>query len=1159
MTFLQFILYAALAMAAIGAIAILIWFGYTAYLNRLERRLAARKGPYRDLVAGLASRERELLEPAIRQLGSLRDLEALEAVLEEQARDVEDRPAWLLDAYDRLGLISKYIERLQHARRWRERAFAAELLGRVGNASAVPALLETVQNTRTEDADVREIALRALARIADPRAVAPLVEALRNAEVWLAPRMADILTRHGEHVVQPMISFLEEGGRHHARAWAANILGDVHAHRAFPVLVRSLGDLEDEVRAKSAYALGRLGDRRATPYLLEHLLTDPAPFVRARIAGALGQFDDPEVIERLVRSLGDPAWWVRMRSVEALEQIGDQAEGPLLVALDDPDPELRIRSAVALERLGVPARTVRMIEENDRPEEAREILTKFAAAGARELLAELLLHPSSAVRLAVVAAIRRTGRRDLARELIQAAADTDPTVRAAAFDTLRSLGQREAVPAALAGMADSDEAVRTEAIHLLGDLGGPAITMDLRNMASDPEVAVRAAVARALGLVGATDASAEISRLLTDPAASVRHAAAEAAATAGLAALVPELVDRLSDSDERVRAAAAEALGRLGDESVVPPLVRAFSGASAELRQAITSAVAALDPERLRDLHAALIEEKASPEIRLGFARALADAPSPAADAALSQFARDPEPALRAAAVAILGRHRSPDAAALASEGLDDPDETVRAGALTATIRLGDTSRADRIITMLAHDPADSVRERAALAAGILGLESARPELARACSGATPVPVRAASVLALGALGDETVAGRVAAMPDDDAVRELLQVRLRDDAEYRLLGMRLRQSHSLELRALASLTRTQMEQELAEGMRSVLDPAERRRVVAGLSAFQGDRSRSTLLQAVRGDPSPDVRAAALEAVAGMLDAEELGVIARRALGDPNLAVRRTAVTLFEHLPAGEALPALLATVRADDDPSVLRHVAARAQEGWDSFMDLALGSGASGREAVVVTQVARYIDHPALHRLMPPLARSAEPAVREGLARLLTARTELATEALVQGLISDPVTAVRLAAAHAAAAAGFEVPIAALADDPDADVRRELAMLLRAVPGQGTLARLLADTDPRVRAAAAVTAISRGELTALPEDVAPAEAAGAVMDANHLAELRSAARTSPDERHRLAAALLLALVRDQVAREVEESDPVPAVRAAVHAMRERCR
>jgi HEAT repeat protein len=368
MTFLRIILWAALAMAGIGILAVLAWFGYSAWLNALERRLAARKGPYRDLVAGLAARERELLEPAIHQRGTLRDLDALEAVLEEQARDVQDRPAWLLDAYDRLGLIDKYIERLRTARKWRDRAFAAELLGRVGNAGAVPALLETVQNTRSEDADVREIALRALARIGDPRAVAPLVDALRNAEVWLAPRIADILTRHGEYVVEPMINFLEAGGRHPARAWAANILGEVEAHRAFPVLVRALGDLEDEVRAKSAYALGRLGDRRATPYLLEHLLTDPAPFVRARIAGALGQFDDPEVIERLVRSLGDPAWWVRMRSVEALEQIGEQAEAPLLVALDDPDPELRSRSAVALERLGVPGRAVRMIEEEDRPD-----------------------------------------------------------------------------------------------------------------------------------------------------------------------------------------------------------------------------------------------------------------------------------------------------------------------------------------------------------------------------------------------------------------------------------------------------------------------------------------------------------------------------------------------------------------------------------------------------------------------------------------------------------------------------------------------------------------------------------------------------------------------------------------------------------------------
>jgi len=351
MTALNLILIAAGAMLAVGLLTVLAWLLDTWYLDRVERRLAARKGLYRDLVTDLADREQALLGPAIHQMRTLRDLDALEAVLEEQARGANGRPTWLLEAYDQLGLVDKYVDQLRSARKWRDRAFAAELLGRVGGAKAVPALLETVEATRTEDSDVREVSLRALARIADPGAVEPLIRTLATAEVWLAPRIADILTRHGELAVDPLIAVLNDSSRQPARAWAANVLGELRAQRAFPSLVRSLGDQEDEVRGKAATALGRLGDRRAVGYLLEHLLTDPAPFVRVRIASALGQFGGPQVIDRLVRALGDPAWWVRMRSVEALEQIGSVAEGPLLVALDDPDSEIRVRAAVALERL----------------------------------------------------------------------------------------------------------------------------------------------------------------------------------------------------------------------------------------------------------------------------------------------------------------------------------------------------------------------------------------------------------------------------------------------------------------------------------------------------------------------------------------------------------------------------------------------------------------------------------------------------------------------------------------------------------------------------------------------------------------------------------------------------------------------------------------
>ena len=171
------ILIAASIMLAVGLLTVLAWFLYSFYLDRVERRLASRKGLYRELVSELASRDRALLEPTIHQMRTLYDLDALEAVLEEQARTATGQPGWLLDVYDRMGLVDKYIGKLRNAGKWRDRAFAAELLGRVGGAKAVPALLSTILATQTEDSDVREIALRALARIGDPGAVEPLVAA----------------------------------------------------------------------------------------------------------------------------------------------------------------------------------------------------------------------------------------------------------------------------------------------------------------------------------------------------------------------------------------------------------------------------------------------------------------------------------------------------------------------------------------------------------------------------------------------------------------------------------------------------------------------------------------------------------------------------------------------------------------------------------------------------------------------------------------------------------------------------------------------------------------------------------------------------------------------------------------------------------------------
>ncbi len=1162
MTALNLILIAAGAMLAVGLLTVLAWLVDTWYLDHVERRLAARKGVYRDLVIELASREQALLGPAIHHMSTLRDLDALEAVLEEQARTANGRPTWLLEAYDRLGLVDKYVDQLRLAPKWRDRAFAAELLGRVGGAKAVPALLETVEATRTEDSDVREVSLRALARIADPGAVEPLIRTLATAEAWLAPRIADILTRHGEMVVDPLIAVLNDSSRQPARAWAANVLGEVRARRAFPSLVRSLGNPEDEVRGKAATALGRLGDRRAVGYLLEHLLTDPAPFVRARIASALSEFGGPEVIDRLVRALGDPAWWVRMRSVEALEQIGSVAEGPLLVALDDPDPEIRVRAAVALERLGVPDNLVHLIESGERAPEASDALVKFATAGTRELLAELAQHPSSQVREAVVTAVQRTGREDLLPELLQiASGDSEAPLRVLAFKTLRSAGPREALSTAIGGLSDPDQRVRAAAVGLVGDLGGPEIVGLLRTQTADPDPMVRAAAARSLGAAGAAAAGADIQRLLSDLSPIVRQAAVVAAMDARLTSLVPDLLDLLGDSDADIRLKAARALGGLGDRSVVPELLHAFPNQSTDVSDAIVAAVGRLDPEALADLIDPLID---SPEAegKLALIRTLRRSRSPGAIPAVQRLLDDRMPPVRAAAIEALERVGRSDserelAAAAIAAGLRDTDDRVRASSIDASARVEGLQHGRVLLALLEEDPSALVRERAAIAIGTLQVREGEGALIAACRRGDSANVRAAAVLAAGAFDRQSMVARVLEMPDQTAVRGLLRERLKGDARFRLLGCRLSPASHLELRALAMPDDEEAQTALAQGVRRMLDAGERVRLISSLRAFQGGQSRGALLRTVREDPTPEVRAAALIAVGDLLDSEDQLAVGARSLGDPSGLVRKTAVALFSRAAPARALARLIQLLRADDDPVVLAAAAALAEEHFALFAQLVQGLPPESARAVLIIRLARHIDHPRLPGLVLPLGCSSSPEVRAAVVDLWRNRPDLADPASLEALTVDPEISVRRAAAGAALAADRYDLLESMTRDPDAGVRREVALVLGRASqlpraGLATLDHLAADPDMTVRAAAYVARLVQGIALPFPPGLDAQIAAQAVQEGADLSSLRQAARTAAAEERRLAAALALALVRDDVAHDVARTDPVPSIRHRVN-------
>jgi HEAT repeat protein len=488
--------------------------------------------------------------------------------------------------------------------------------------------------------------------------------------------------------------------------------------------------------------------------------------------------------------------------------------------------------------------------------------------------------------------------------------------------------------------------------------------------------------------------------------------------------------------------------------------------------------------------------------------------------------------------------------------GLGDPDELVRATAVDAWSRQPTATQPELLLTLLEQDPSPLVRERAALSIGLLKIPAGDAALLTASRRAEPANVRAAAALAVGVYDRESIVARIMEMPDEADVRELLRERLKWDSRFRLLRLKLSKARHLELHALMTPGKVEAETTLAGGTRKMLNAGDRVRLIGSLRAFSGQPSREALLQMVRSDPTPEVRTAALAGVADLLDEPELLATAARALGDPSVLVRRAAVELFGRVRPESALPELIQALKPDDDPAVLASAAALAEEHFNEFAGVVRALSPDSERAILALRIARYVMHPELSDLLPRFALSESPDVRDAVTDLWTNRPDTADPESLRALTEDPDTSIRRHAAGAALASGRYDLLKSMTRDPDPSVRRHVGLALGSAEsmeqaGVGILELLAVDPDMSVRAAAYVARLLRGMPLGLPPELDSDMAAHAVRESADLSRLRQTARTSPSEDHRLAAALALALVQDEVAREVGRTDPAPAIRHRV--------
>jgi HEAT repeat protein len=116
----------------------------------------------------------------------------------------------------------------------------------------------------------------------------------------------------------------------------------------------------------AAAALGPIGDRRATPALLNALKREGTPdaHTRAMAARSLGQIADPAAVDGLIAALNDPA--AAGDAAWALGQLADpKAIDPLAALLfgtDDARYRARTAAAEALGRIRHPGTVARLVE-----------------------------------------------------------------------------------------------------------------------------------------------------------------------------------------------------------------------------------------------------------------------------------------------------------------------------------------------------------------------------------------------------------------------------------------------------------------------------------------------------------------------------------------------------------------------------------------------------------------------------------------------------------------------------------------------------------------------------------------------------------------------------------------------------------------------------
>ncbi len=235
-----------------------------------------------------------------------------------------------------------------------------------------------------------------------------------------------------EHSIPDYLSEIRSGSKHERWQAAYQLSKSLKRGEAkkYPNLEEQVaaiytGSKSDDPRIRRylSMVLGTLGDRRATPLLLEGL-NDRDTDNRLYALMALGELHDPAAVPRVAAAASDEDKDIRKAAIYSLGAIGDAGAVPTLAkALEDSSADVRWNAAIALSRFG---------DQRALPG-LREMLDRSRLDRIKEMRED---QKEDAMIVAMSAYVRLAGRDAMPELQRMAASDPSLRVQSAAKDAL---------------------------------------------------------------------------------------------------------------------------------------------------------------------------------------------------------------------------------------------------------------------------------------------------------------------------------------------------------------------------------------------------------------------------------------------------------------------------------------------------------------------------------------------------------------------------------------------------------------------------------------------------------------------------------------------------------------------------------------------------